>query len=1530
MRDKDTISDIIVGIPTNYGKTWIGGVNYIVNMITAMTSLPKEERPKVYLVISDGGRTDLGLYSKVFDLVDGFIYWGQNPNWVSSVIKSELKYCQKQEDIFEVIDVMMPETGLAVKGKPVVSWIPDFQYIHLPEFFPEETLRNRESTDRQIADLSKVVILSSDDARKDFMNCFPNSRAVTEVMHFHVSSKHVDYSIDPALVQRKYNLPDRFLICCNQFWEHKDHITVFKAISLLKEKGILANLVCTGMTDDHRNKMYFPRLQRVVKELGIEKQIHILGMIDRQDQIQLMRRSMAVIQPSLFEGWSTVIEDCRVLGRTVIASDLAVNIEQDCPYGYYYKRQDAGDLARVLLDLAGQLYPGQDDNRETIARQKAKDLVREYGRKASSIVAKAYGIFKGNVQHSDGLSGCVHNPAQITESFGKVKADRPVTLFCAPKAFKGNDGVIQRNAIKSWMNFKPSPEIILFGDEEGIKEIADEFGARHVPEIKKNQFGTPLLSDIFQRAKILASNKILTYVNSDIILLDDFAQAVTKTSEKFASFLMVGRRWNLDLHDPIDFNDPNYQQILKEKVKLSGELFMPRAIDYFAFTKELCDQFPPFAIGRPGWDNWFVYKAMMTSNLIDATPFVTAIHQNHDFNHIKGGIKERQKTPDSQKNFALAGKKVVRGLGATDDATWELNANGFERKKPVGYNRQIDEFCDILIARGWESKISIYKKYLESVTRLSNVERPEVSVVVISWKHDPDTIKNFMALASQRNENFELIFVDNGGKPGEFDHLKPYVDTYVKLNTNTGACISRNIGSVFAKANIHLYLDDDGIPGADAIRQCKRAFGEYDIIAARGSVRPKDKNAQPYSSFRNYGDKPFPTFSCQEGITAYDALAFYKVGGWNDKIVFGHEGVELSRRLLILDPDMRKQIYDPMIVLYHDNPTDKDRVEIKKRKQSDARQCISKMFPDYNIFLKYYRLRYFQRPDLLIHKNVSAGAPRNPAEHFYSTEKAKAELKKHRISEYSNKALGLNEQAKALAGQGNTAAAINILKEAVEEEPLFVVGYNNMGLLYCHTGALQNALRAFITSLNIDPLNAETVMYTAKILGATGELPRARALLENHLKNDPNNDQIQKQLSEIATTADVNSSNAIKAYTDPTSTEQPLVTIEMITYDAERFIARAIESVLAQTYSNFELLVVDDGSTDSTADIVRSYSDSRVRYLLKDHKGRWAGTNFAINNARGEFLLAVDSDDFIAPNYVETMVTFAMKNPQSDYYYPQVFELVDQSGNITGDKWTYLDFSDNTILPKFLFEGLHSPIPYPGSLRRMSMFDRTGGYEELENVADFVFLCKNALKVKFAPVANKAAYFYRSYGQSLSHRIEIRNKNMANTLNEMVSIYAADILCPRIANIADPAQKQRQYYKYLAEIFERHVNGHMVQFGQYFKHFADIYRSKMIDSSVDVSRAASTALAADTAKNLFTQGVKFVKTSQPERAIECFKKAEQTGTIIPDLNFARALALAMLGKIERSQDACRAELRLNNTHVGATELLNKFASLVSI
>src|SRR5712691_9090902 len=97
-----------------------------------------------------------------------------------------------------------------------------------------------------------------------------------------------------------------------------------------------------------------------------------------------------------------------------------------------------------------------------------------------------------------------------------------LTIFALPKRFRGHFGVIQRNAISQWARLRPRPEILLFGNEEGTGEIALELGVRHIPEMKCNEYGTPLLSDLFAKAHALASHDILCYVNADIMLLGDF------------------------------------------------------------------------------------------------------------------------------------------------------------------------------------------------------------------------------------------------------------------------------------------------------------------------------------------------------------------------------------------------------------------------------------------------------------------------------------------------------------------------------------------------------------------------------------------------------------------------------------------------------------------------------------------------------------------------------------------------------------------------------------------------------------------------------------------------------------------------------------------------------------------------------------------------------------------------------------------------------------------------------------------------
>jgi hypothetical protein len=218
----------------------------------------------------------------------------------------------------------------------------------------------------------------------------------------------------------------------------------------------------------------------------------------------------------------------------------------------------------------------------------------------------------------------------------------PLTIFATPKKFEGHIGVIQRNAIQSWTHMSPRPHIILFGTEPGTAEFAREFGLAYVPNIKCNQWGTPLVSDLFEQAEKLSRSPMLSYVNSDIILFDDFPQALIRVAAYPGKFLMVGRRTDLDIRDAIPFDDEWAMQV-KDRASREGHLQIARSIDYFAFSRGLYSSMPPLAIGRFWWDNWLLWKARsLHAAVVDATRQVLVIHQNHDYSHTTYGPSKEE------------------------------------------------------------------------------------------------------------------------------------------------------------------------------------------------------------------------------------------------------------------------------------------------------------------------------------------------------------------------------------------------------------------------------------------------------------------------------------------------------------------------------------------------------------------------------------------------------------------------------------------------------------------------------------------------------------------------------------------------------------------------------------------------------------------------------------------------------------------------------------------------------------------------
>lgn len=228
-----------------------------------------------------------------------------------------------------------------------------------------------------------------------------------------------------------------------------------------------------------------------------------------------------------------------------------------------------------------------------------------------------------------------------------------ITIFATTKPFEGEIGLIQRNAILSWKEIIPECEIILFGDEKGTKEMAEEIGAVYISDVEKNELGTPLVSDIFEKAQKIAKNDIMVYINSDIVLTSDFLKAIK--SINFSKYLIVGRRWDLDVKEKIVFEDLDWEEKLKARVKKEGVLHGPSGIDYFIFPKGLWKKIPPFLIGRTVWDDWLLYDAWISgAKLIDATELVMIVHQNHKYANFKGQA-EVWKGDEAKNNLRLAG-----------------------------------------------------------------------------------------------------------------------------------------------------------------------------------------------------------------------------------------------------------------------------------------------------------------------------------------------------------------------------------------------------------------------------------------------------------------------------------------------------------------------------------------------------------------------------------------------------------------------------------------------------------------------------------------------------------------------------------------------------------------------------------------------------------------------------------------------------------------------------------------------------------
>lgn len=365
-------------ILTNNGNGWVGGVNYLSNLLHAIAKVTDRQIEPVLIVSPSTPAKALEIFPpwQVLRtlLADGQHYGSRLARKLGERLLGR-DVLMERFLIQHGIDVLSHSGQLGRRARvPTIGWIPDFQFRRIPAFFQPSELAVCERGCRRISKQCTTVLLSSMDAQHDLAQFDPAAVLSSRVLHF-VSgfAGGTMPVVEESILRDRYDIDRTYFHLPNQFWAHKNHRVVIDALALLKARGREVIVLCTGHTADHRWPGYFDELMHHAQEEGVTDCFRVLGLVPYEDMVGLMLHSAGVVNPSLFEGWSTTVEEAKSLGVAMVLSDIAVHREQNPERGFFFDPKMPASLADALETVLAC----NDSHTNFRLQMKAKECVSE-------------------------------------------------------------------------------------------------------------------------------------------------------------------------------------------------------------------------------------------------------------------------------------------------------------------------------------------------------------------------------------------------------------------------------------------------------------------------------------------------------------------------------------------------------------------------------------------------------------------------------------------------------------------------------------------------------------------------------------------------------------------------------------------------------------------------------------------------------------------------------------------------------------------------------------------------------------------------------------------------------------------------------------------------------------------------------------------------------------------------------------------------------------------------------------------------
>lgn len=373
---------------------WMGGVNYFSSLLYALHTYAEDN---IKPIIFTGIHSDSYGLEAYVEVVRSPLLDKKSLSWLFS---KSIKVMAGGREL--LLKNLLDSHGIEVISHynwlwkdcdiKTLSWIPDFQIMHLPAFFPEQERKQVVASITQAIQKSDAIVLSSENARSD-LNTFCASKQAIEtpnsyVLHFPSSfSGSLESLPSIDILRQKYNLPNEpWFHLPNQFWIHKNHNLVVRAIDNLNQKGKAPLVLATGRAEDPRNQTYVPELIEKIELAGLNDRFRVMGEIPYLDMMGLMLHAIAVINPSRFEGWSTTVEEAKAFNKKLILSEIEVHREQNPSRGLYFDIDNDEALANILAESTVIYNRGEESHISKHAFSNKEYRMKEFAESYTSLI----------------------------------------------------------------------------------------------------------------------------------------------------------------------------------------------------------------------------------------------------------------------------------------------------------------------------------------------------------------------------------------------------------------------------------------------------------------------------------------------------------------------------------------------------------------------------------------------------------------------------------------------------------------------------------------------------------------------------------------------------------------------------------------------------------------------------------------------------------------------------------------------------------------------------------------------------------------------------------------------------------------------------------------------------------------------------------------------------------------------------------------------------------------------------------------